>query len=276
MPAWLLRNPLVIALSALALILALVIAVEMGVGGLLSLPGAAPKRAAASDAKLLPSLAAVSPEQAYPESTARPLFTPTRRPAPEPVVQTAVVRGQFILVGTTVAGPTRIAMLREKASGRIHRVESGKDINGIKVTKVEPESVTLGHGGENEVLTLQYQRLPGAPGGPQGNQPMGGGAPFMQQSTGPFGPITAPGVASVPPGSVGAVPAPGAAIPPPQPGGAPPQGQQSLAVPGVSFMPPSSAPVNAPASANSQATPSPMSPEELLARRRARRAQQTQ
>ena len=43
---------------------------------------AATKTAAASEVKLLPPIAPVVPDQAYPETAARPIFTPTRRPAP--------------------------------------------------------------------------------------------------------------------------------------------------------------------------------------------------
>jgi hypothetical protein len=263
MPAWFQRNPALIALAALAVVLVLAIALEMGVGGPApSVAGAGAKRAAASDAKLLPPLVAVVAEQAYPEMAARPLLTPTRRPAPEPVVQAAVVRGQFILLGTTVAGPTRIALLKEKSSGRIHRVESGKDINGIKITQIEPESVTLAHGSENEVLTLQVQRPAAIPGAAPS-----AAAPLVQ---GPFGPMT-PGTPPPLPSPLPGTPQPGANAPP-----APAPGQQSLAVPGVSFMPPSSAPAVIPAADVPQAASSPMTPEELLARRRARRAQQTE
>ena len=266
MPAWIQRYPLVIALLLLATVLALVIAAEIGVGGLHgTIPTGPSKRSVPADARLLPPVVAVAPEQAYPEISSRPLFTPTRRPAPDVVAQPTVVRGQYILLGITVAGSTRIAILREKASGRIHRVEKGKDLGSIKVAGVDPEVVTLNHGAEQEVLTLQVQKpVAGAPQAAAAAAVVPGGGPFANAAP----PQPAPAVPPAPP--------PGAPPPGSQPAAmAQPFGTQSLAAPGGMMpVPPSAA--NASSAAVPQAASAPMSPEELLARRRARRVQQTQ
>jgi len=172
------RNPLIAALAALCVVLAAVVVVELATIGR-SPSAAAPRKVAAGEAKLLPSVAALAPEQAYPETAARPLWVPTRRPAPPAAVQQASIpRGQYILQGVTIAGGTRIALLREKTSGRIHRVEQGKDVGGMQVAEVEPEKVTLAHGGEREVLELRVQK-PTAAGMP--------GAPPPATAAGPFG-----------------------------------------------------------------------------------------
>ena len=71
-------------------------------------------------------------------------------------------RGQFILQGVTIAGSTRIALLKEKTSGRIHRVELGRDVNGLHLAEVEPDRVTLTQGPEREVIELRVQRVAGA------------------------------------------------------------------------------------------------------------------
>lgn len=271
MPNWLQRSPLILALALLAAALVAVIGVELGVGGLgAAIPGQPPASANAGEAKLLPPIVLAAPEQVYPEMAARPLFTPTRRPAPAVVAQSAVVRGQFTLLGVTVAGDTRIAMLREKASGRLHRVERGGEVNGIKVTQIERDNVTLGQGDDKEVLTLQVQRAGGAaaaaaPGAISGASP----------SQGPF--AVSPTQMPVP--NLDVPPVAFTAQPPASPAGAPrgaqPGAQQSLISPGGSTpMPPPSA-----ANPSSQQVPqasAPMSPEELLARRRARRTQQTE
>ncbi len=266
MPAWIQRYPLVIALLLLAIVLALVIAAEIGVGGLHgAIPTGPSKRSVPADARLLPPVVAVATEQAYPEISSRPLFTPTRRPAPDVVPQPTVVRGQYILLGITVAGSTRIAILREKASGRIHRVEKGKDLGSIKVAGVDPEVVTLNHGAEQEVLTLQVQRpVAGAPQAAAAAAVVPGGGPFANSAP----PQPAPAAPPAPP--------PGAPPPGSQPAAmAQPFGTQSLAAPGGMMpVPPSAA--NASGVAVPQAASAPMSPEELLARRRARRVQQTQ
>ena len=256
MSEFLRRNPMVAVLAAICVGLAIIVAVELATLSTTPPAGAA-KKAAPAEAKLLPPLAAASPDGAYPETTARPLWIPTRRPAPPAVAPTqqAFVRDQFVLQGVIMAGGTRIALLKEKASGRIHRVELGRDINGLHVAEVEPERVTLTQGGEREVIDLRVQRVPG-----------GAGAPAQA------------GAANVPPTAAVAVPprsaaeaatsarsgpfaSPAAA---PAPGGAP--------VPAV----PSAAPANPVPGAVPQQSAAPMTPEELLARRRARRNQPTE
>lgn len=258
MMAWLRHNPIVAALAALAIALAAVIALESKFGASLvsaTRPGAV-RRAAPADAKLLPPISVAAAEQAYPETAARPLFTPTRRPAPEAVAapQSTFQKGQFVLLGVIVVGSNRIAMLREKSNGRLHRVEQGREINGIKVLEIERETVTLAQGGEQEKLGLTVQKAPGA------------GASAVSQ--GPFSntaPPPAPGAVPPPPAAPANVPA----SPFPRPGavpGAPPQAvSQTGAV----------ATMNPAARAGVEAG-SPLTPEELLARRRARRTQQTQ
>ena len=163
---WLKRNPLLGVLAAVCILLIAVIGVEAGFGATLrdAMRPASGKPALATDAKLLPPLAATAAEQAYPETIARPLFTPTRRPAP--VVAAAppstIQRGQFVLAGVIAVGDQRTAMLREKSNGRIHRLERGKEVNGLKVTDIQREQVTLTQGGEEEVLNLAVMK--GAPG----------------------------------------------------------------------------------------------------------------
>ena len=255
MMTWLQRRPLSAALALLAVILLIFIGLETGFGSRLrtALPDR-PLKAAAPDAKLLPPVVAVAPEQAYPETGSRPLFVPTRRPAPAEAAagKPAFARGQFVLQGVIAVGDQRTALLREKSSGRIHRVETGKDVNGIKVEKIEATEVVLAMSGERETVALTVQR-PAGPAGPGAVTP---GDP------GPFGmPTAQPPVVAAP------VPAgaPGTEAPP-GPGRTPP-GSPSPAARGSP---------NTGAAAAGQPATQPMSPEELLARRRARRNQPTQ
>ena len=214
---------------------------------------APPKRGTAAEAKLLPPVAAVAPEQAYAETATRPLFVPTRRPAPElaVVAPPAFQRGQFTLQGVIIAGGSRTAMLREKSSGRIHRVEAGREINGVKVVQIDPHVVTLGVGDEREVVPLVVQR-----------QAAGAAPAAATPMQGPFGPPAS------------AFPARPPNLPP---RATPPQGSQPLTagVPRFSHDSPPARPAcgGLPVRRN----PAPHhAPEELLARRRARRAQQDQ
>jgi len=238
------RQPLIAVLAIACAGLVAVIGLETGFGSRLApaIPSGVSKPAVPAEAKLMPALPAANPEQLYPEMAARPLFVPLRRPAPaaEAAPQSAMKRGQYILQGVTIAGGTRIAMLREKSSGRIFRLEKGRELNGITLAEVSPESVTLAQGREQEVLPLLVQK-PG---------------PASPVVAGPFG------------AGAGGQPLP---LPPPNPLATP--GHPGFPAPNRSDFGPSPNPGAQPMP---QATTVPLSPEELLARRRARRVQQTQ
>lgn len=264
MIASLLRRPLLAALVVLAALLLLLVGLETGFGTRLrpAVPAGSTKVAAATEAKLLPPPAATTAEQAYPETAARPLFVPTRRPAPvEPNAgKPAFTRGQYVLQGVIMVGEQRTALLREKASGKVHRVDRGQELNGITIEKVEPSTVTLAMSGEREKLDLVVQR---ATPGTTTTAGAAGGGTNPSEAPGPFG--------VSPVGRSPGGPTPAA---PPQPG----QGGQPAAVPGGFATPPAAAPSSpvqfGPTSANpNPQSTQPMSPEELLARRRARRNQ---
>jgi hypothetical protein len=267
------RYPLASALAVLAGLLVLVLALEYASGASLrgKLAGAGSSNAVPVQSKLLPPIAPVNPEQEYAETAARPLFIPTRRPAP--VVAAANVgnmaKGQFILTGVISANGTKIALLREKSSGRVVRVEQGKDVNGITVAQIDPEQVTLAQGGDQEVIPLLVSK-----GAPAAAAPAMPAAPVA--AAGPFAspaiPVGVPGAnpAARPPPTVSNPPsepvAPGPGVNPnllfgPRPGGL---------TPGNSYVPPAPDPSTG-AQPSSQAAP--LTPEEILARRRARRTQ---
>jgi hypothetical protein len=258
MMAWLRHNLVVAALAALAVVLVVVITLESRFGANVASatrPGAA-RRAAPAEAKLLPPLAVAAAEQAYPETAARPLFTPTRRPAPEVAAtpQSTFQKGQFVLQGVIAVGDNRVAMLREKSTGRIHRVERGREVNGIKVIAIEPEAVTLGQGGEEEKLGLTVQKAPA------------GAATGVSQGPFAISPPSAPVGGANAPGSLLGQPTPS---PFPRPAPAPGVPPQNISQSGA-------APTANPAARAAPEAASPLTPEELLARRRARRTQQTQ
>jgi hypothetical protein len=249
MKDWMRANPLLALMAITGFMLAVVIGLEVAFGSSLAkaLETGETRQGIPADAKLLPSLVAVGPEQAYPETVARPLFIPTRRPAPDapPVAATALQKGQFVLQGTIVVGENRVAMLREKSSGKVVRVEQGKEFNGMKVVSIEKEAVTLGVGADEEKLVLNVVKPTGA---------------AAAASPGPFAPATpapAPAGGLPVPGQTGAGPAP---VPAPNPAGAPP-----LANPAARPMPDPTAAGN-----------TPLTPEELAARRRAARRGQQQ
>jgi hypothetical protein len=270
------RYPLIGALAILAAILIVVLGLEFASGAKLaeSLATRGAPAPAAVSAKLLPPVPAVNPDQEYPETGSRPLFIATRRPAPAAVTAAAVpamAKGQYTLTGVTIVGPLKIALLREKSSGRVIRVEEGKDVNGITVAQIDAEHVKLTQGGDQEVVQLLVTK--GAPASPAAPVPSAAAA-------GPFAPVAGP-----PPSAAQganpvarAAPAPAAPGQPAQP--APPAvNPNSLfgprpggLTPGNSYTPTTDPTTATPPT--SQAAP--LTPEELLARRRARRNQQSQ
>jgi hypothetical protein len=263
MTGFLRRNPLIAGLAVLCAVLAAVVVVEL-VALKSSQSPISPRKVAPAEAKLLPQVAASTVESAYPETAARPLWIPTRRPAPvvATATQPAFVRGQYILQGVTIAGSTRIALLKEKASGRIHRVELGRDLNGLHVAEVEPERVTLSQGSEREVIDLRVQRPPAAPGAAgqvSSNEPARPGAPPPPQGAAAAATSAAPANRAGP-----------FAPPPVTPGSAP---VNPAGTPGA----PQQNPLNTvPGAVPQTQGAAPMTPEELLARRRARRNQPTE
>jgi len=240
MMEWIRRSPLLALLAIAALVLVAVIGAEAMLGAQRAAPAAGSRHAAPAEAKLLPPMVVASAEQAYPETTARPLFIPTRRPAPDAPAgaKNSFQKGQFVLQGVIAVGNDKVAMLKEKSTGKIHRVQLGNDVNGIKVAQIDPEQVTLTMGADREVLPMLVQKAPGGKEAP---------AAFPAAS-GPF-------PAQREPEASPANPAPASAPVPGQPFAAP-----------VPLQPGQAAnPVARPD------TPATLTPEELLARRRARR-----
>jgi general secretion pathway protein N len=211
-----------------AAVLALVIGAELGWeqrDGVAATPAVtAPPIETVAVATLRPDFALPGPEERYSEISERPLFVPNRRPPPTlavEAVKSTMLKGQFVLVGVIQGGGNdNIAILREVASGKNRRVKLGREINGLKLAKVEPKKVILTQGGDSEELSLKLvsppqsqtqMAQPGATGTP-GQQPYNPGSvrppamPIMPSGSGaappglrpmpamPGQPVTAPGI----------------------------------------------------------------------------------
>jgi len=141
---------------------------------------------------VLPEYAIEGGVAARTETVERPLFNPTRRPAPPPAqAGTArMQRGQFALTGTTVVEGKSTAFLREIAGNKSRRVQAGESINGMLVAEVKPDRVRLALGDESEELVLKVatnpratvQPVAAAP--PVAPQPPGAAAPASVTPTG--------------------------------------------------------------------------------------------
>lgn len=117
----------------------------------------------------------------YSAMVERPLFVPTRRPPPPPppVVppKPAMRKGQFSLVGVILTKDKKLAFLREVATGKVTRVEEGKEINGILVASMEKEKVVLTQWDDREEIILKIQPMPKMPATAQAVPPVAPGMP---------------------------------------------------------------------------------------------------
>ncbi|QJR12706.1 hypothetical protein DSM104443_03799 [Usitatibacter rugosus] len=268
------RHPITAALAVVGALLVLVIAAEIAWGLRAAPPIATASNAnpAFAESKLLPPITSAPAEQAYPETGSRPLFSPTRRPAPQAVATTTLSKGQYLLQGVIIVGDQRVAMLREKAAGgRLYRVEKGREVNGVTVSEIEPERVTLRAGDDTEVIPLTVQRGAGA--GSGGSSSAAQSAPAAPAS-GPFASPAAPAATPSPAAPTPAAPPQQRMIgqPPPGTAAAPKDGSNDFG-PRPRAAPPAAQQQGA--AGASQETQQ-MTPEELLARRRARRQGQSQ
>jgi hypothetical protein len=150
-------------LAVFAVLLLLVIGSEIGWGSRVKLPVPQPKPQKSSLAlvPLQPEFVLPPVEQGFAETLNRPLLVPTRRPPlPPPPVEPPkplMRKGQFVLVGVILTKARNVALLREVATGKVSRVEQGKEINGIKAEKMEPEKVTLTQWDDREEIVLKIQ-----------------------------------------------------------------------------------------------------------------------
>ncbi len=129
--------------------------------------------------KLLPAFKLGALETGFKETLERPLFVPTRRPAPAGGgTQTAMKKGQFRLAGTTVSEQVSVAYLYEIATNKTHRINKGAEIGGITVESVASNRVTLKQGDEIEELVLRTSTSPRPPAPTQvAGAPQPGAAP---------------------------------------------------------------------------------------------------
>jgi hypothetical protein len=147
------------------LALAGALGMELGWGRRIRLPIPVPKPAPAVrvDYSVQPEFALLPLEQGFAETTARPVFTPVRRPPPPPAPpeppKPTMKKGQFVLLGALITKEKNIALLREVATGKATRVEQGKEIKNITVANVLPEKVILTQYDDTEELELKIQPM---------------------------------------------------------------------------------------------------------------------
>ncbi|MBE0623373.1 MAG: hypothetical protein IH606_01050, partial [Burkholderiales bacterium] len=99
------------------------------------------------------------------ETTARPLFNASRRPAPGEMragsaKSGALLHGRYTLTGVSISPLKRVALLRDTASGKTVRVEQGEELGGILLESVMPGKAVLASGGEREEIVLAVAPAP--------------------------------------------------------------------------------------------------------------------
>lgn len=143
-----------------------------------SLPVQKPAPAARVDYAIQPEFTLPPLEQRFVETTARPVFAPTRLPPPPPAPpappKPAMQKGQFVLLGALITKGKSVALLRDVATGKAIRVEQGKEIKGITVANVLPEKVTLTQYDDSEEVVLKIQSSLKAPASPNATSPAAG------------------------------------------------------------------------------------------------------
>lgn len=177
--------------GAVAAAFAAVLALEIAFGDVTAGEGPRPP-ARVAEAKLLPPFALPPEAQAGTETVSRPLFMPLRRPAPPATAADATVmkKGQFVLQGTTVIGDLSFAMLKEVSSNRVHRVAKGGKVLDMTLSEVGPGHAVLSLGGDSESIPLLVAKSSGQPAAATANAAM---------PAGPFGgPPTPPGAGGPP------------------------------------------------------------------------------
>jgi hypothetical protein len=102
---------------------------------------AEPAPAAASTGDAGQKLASLPPFADFAETSARPLFAPTRRPTPGAAA--LGIDGRYRLLGLVIAGSARHALVAPVAGGPALELGEGEAIDGWTVTRIERDRVTL-------------------------------------------------------------------------------------------------------------------------------------
>jgi hypothetical protein len=155
-----LRNALVAA--AIGLIAAF--GYETDWGDAFSAPPIPTRQTAAKhdSAAVLPDFRLSSEANAYSQITERPLLNPSRKPAPTQAPVAAATeppkpqirRGLYGLVGVTEFDGSRVAQVRELATGRLRSIRVGDRLQELLVKQIDSDAIVLTFNADSEKLML--------------------------------------------------------------------------------------------------------------------------
>jgi hypothetical protein len=107
------------------------------------------------------------PESSFADIDARPLFSAGRKPLEDTALAggSASAASDLTLVGVIVDGEHSIALFRSKSTAQSSSAALGAIVNGWRVARIDPTSVTLRSGSGDVVLSLEgpSDRPPSAP-----------------------------------------------------------------------------------------------------------------
>ncbi len=161
------------------------------------------------------------PVDSFAEIDARPVFSSYRKP----LVDSALAQGptgapsDLSLVGVIIDGSHAVALLRSKSTSNSSSAVVGGVVNGWRVARIDPTSVTLHSGSGDFVVTLEgpSDRPPSAPLQPaQSNWSVTAPAP---PPVAPTSPLASPNTATPAPSPPNTVATPARAPPPPHSAG---------------------------------------------------------
>lgn len=115
---------------------------------------AAPRRAAGDPRE--PHFA-MAPLSAYAEVVARPLFSPTRRPAA--TAATAAGPSNFLVTGIVISPTGRVALVAHGMPAHVDRVVEGQSLDGWTVEAILPDHIVLARDGTE--IALKPEATPG-------------------------------------------------------------------------------------------------------------------
>jgi hypothetical protein len=167
------RAVMSLLLSALCVALSVVIYSELVAPDSPAVPQVAPKAQTVMPPP--PSIKTLPPIDAYAEVSQRPLFSPTRQPAPpQATPDTAGNVNGFFVTAIVLDGNQRVATIQHGRPPALARVVEGQTVEGWIVQSIQAEGVVLQRGGMAQELKLKDrppsqrpQALPEPQGQPQ-------------------------------------------------------------------------------------------------------------
>jgi general secretion pathway protein N len=134
-------------------------------------PAAPPARPAGRQAAPPQAAFTLPPLGDYAEVGARPLFSPTRRPAPPDEAPAAERRmTEMVLTGVVMSPRERFAIVQYGTPPVLQRVSEGQEVQGWTVQTIHADHVVLKSGDLTQTVRFQ-DKLPPRPGQPAGRRP---------------------------------------------------------------------------------------------------------